>query len=624
MPKQPQGQLRQSQLLTTFGPGAMVDLPTHSVIISGLNRWNWQKGETKRRIYEDRLAVKVCKALEVEDIAFYAPPVETSEQGAGYSGIDAFIFPTWFVAQINKSRSRGSKEYRTRPLVKWDAITRKKVTIEGKKAPVVPVRFVQACLNGHISDLDWYGFVHKDPRSTCCGQLWLDEAGSGNDFADIFVRCEACGKLRPLSDATLQNYGALGLCGGDRPWLGENHHEQCRVQKLDDEGNLQPTEQPEQNRLLVRSASNSYFPQILSAISLPDSDALLKETVDAFYNDDLQYLEDVGELKKELRKPKYAELSKFDLETVWEEVSRRKQGLKSEEKSIKRAEIETLLSADEVGADEPGSDFYSRLWKRDNFSPVAGDRLDRIILVDRLREVMVQLGFTRFEGAIADVDGELSVAVRRAELGLETDWIPAIEVRGEGVFIAFNKKRVEAWQELEAVKERGKILLQGFQVWRDARGLSEKQVKFPGMPYIMLHTVSHLLLIAVTLQCGYGASALKERIYAVPEVGYGILLYTGSSGSEGTLGGLIEVGKNIEHYLESALDIGKLCSNDPVCSQHVPNSEQEDRLLHGSACHGCLFVAETSCEKHNEFLDRALVLNTLEKCGAEFFESLTV
>ena len=450
--------------------------------------------------------------------------------------------------------------------------------------------------------------------------MWLDEGGAGNDFADIFVRCETCGKLRPLSDATLPNYGALGHCSGDRPWLGENQHEQCRVQKLDEDGNLQPTEQPEQNRLLVRSASNSYFPQILSAISLPDSDALLKESVDAFYNDDLQYLEDIDELKKELlRKPKYADLKKFDPETVWEEVSRRKQGLKAEEKSIKRAEIETLLSADEVGTDEPGSDFHCYLWKEDNFSDVAGDRLDRIILVDRLQEVMALLGFTRFEGVMTDVDGELSVTVRRAELGLESDWIPVIEVRGEGVFIAFNKQRVEEWQELPAVKDRGKILLQGFQTWRDARGLTEKQVKFPGLPYIMLHTVSHLLMIAVTLECGYGASALKERIYAIPEVGYGILLYTGSSGSEGTLGGLIEVGKDIKHYLESALEIGKLCSNDPVCSQHRPNSEQEDRLLQGSACHGCLFVAETSCEKHNEFLDRALVLKTLEECGAEFF-----
>ena len=38
-----QGEVRQSQLITTYGPGAMVDLPDHSVVIGGLNLWNYGK-----------------------------------------------------------------------------------------------------------------------------------------------------------------------------------------------------------------------------------------------------------------------------------------------------------------------------------------------------------------------------------------------------------------------------------------------------------------------------------------------------------------------------------------------------------------------------------------------------
>ncbi|MHC5825905.1 MAG: Zn-binding domain-containing protein, partial [Nostoc sp.] len=147
----------------------------------------------------------------------------------------------------------------------------------------------------------------------------------------------------------------------------------------------------------------------------------------------------------------------------------------------------------------------------------------------------------------------------------------------------------------------------------------QEKAKFPGLPYIMLHSLSHLLIAAVSLECGYAASSIRERIYA-GESGYGILLYTGSPGSEGTLGGLVQVGNRIEYHLDVALEMGRLCSNDPVCAQHQPDAEQEDRFLHGAACHGCLLIAETSCERRNEFLDRALVVATVERSGAEFFQ----
>jgi len=118
---------------------------------------------------------------------------------------------------------------------------------------------------------------------------------------------------------------------------------------------------------------------------------------------------------------------------------------------------------------------------------------------------------------------------------------------------------------------------------------------------------------------GHPASSIRERIYALPEVGYGVLLYTGSSDAEGTLGGLVEVGRRIADSIKAAIDLGKLCSNDPFCSQHVPESPHERRFLQGAACHGCLLIAETSCEQQNDLLDRALVVRTVHGAGAEFF-----
>ena len=141
------------------------------------------------------------------------------------------------------------------------------------------------------------------------------------------------------------------------------------------------------------------------------------------------------------------------------------------------------------------------------------------------------------------------------------------------------------------------------------------------VPYVMLHSLSHLLITAVALECGYSASSIRERVYA-GDGGYGILLYTGGAGSEGTLGGLVEVGRSIEQHLGRALEMGRLCSNDPVCAQHDPANLFEERFLHGAACHGCLLVAETSCERRNELLDRALVVPTVGTTGAAFFEDI--
>ncbi len=107
------------------------------------------------------------------------------------------------------------------------------------------------------------------------------------------------------------------------------------------------------------------------------------------------------------------------------------------------------------------------------------------------------------------------------------------------------------------------------------------EVVYPGSVFTMLHTFSHLLLTAISLECGYPASSIRERVYAIDGLGYGVLLFTGSSDAEGTLGGLIEAGRRIHTLVESALEMGRLCSNDPVCAQRSPQNVHEHRFLQG-------------------------------------------
>jgi len=136
----------------------------------------------------------------------------------------------------------------------------------------------------------------------------------------------------------------------------------------------------------------------------------------------------------------------------------------------------------------------------------------------------------------------------------------------------------------------------------------------------MLHTLAHIIIREVSLECGYNAASIQERIYASNDETKmaGILLYTAASDSDGTLGGLVELGKaeSLERIFDLALHRARICSSDPLCSMHRPN---EDRTLHGAACHACSFLAETSCEAGNRYLDRALVVPTFECQDAAFF-----
>lgn len=592
------GQLRQSAVLRGSGPGAMVDMPNHAVIIGGLEFW---KGEMKP-LFEPRLTAKIAQLLRIPDVKLFTPPAASSDPVAPPSGIDAFRFPEWFTAQYEE---RPTDNVRSRPLIHQRALVNGRYQRERRKYGVVPVRFVQACRNGHISDVDWYVFVHgADDR--CRRPLWLDERGTSGDLADITVRCE-CGKERSLAQATRPF--TLGACLGKRPWLGPAAGEKCSGV----DGKV------EYNHLLIRSATNVYFGETMSVISLPDAGAALRAAVDPIWEDFLQYVDSAEDLTREKKKAKVAAaLAGQSDADVLGEIQRRKSGAPPVLKPIKQDELDMLMkSAESLGEDAPEGDFYARALplpaKR---SPIM-DRIERVVLVHRLREVVAQVGFTRFQAAIPDIDGELDIDVRRAPLARETTWLPAVENRGEGVFVAFRADAIGEWLRRPEVQQRGQALKLGYERWKLQQG---SDLQFPDLRYIMLHSLSHLLITAVSLEAGYSASSIRERVYVGP-AGCGILLHTGSSDAEGTLGGLVQIGRRLEHHLAHALALGQLCSNDPVCAQHEPGNVHEERFLLGAACHGCLLIAETSCERRNEFLDRALVVPTVEADGAEFFRT---
>lgn len=224
--------------------------------------------------------------------------------------------------------------------------------------------------------------------------------------------------------------------------------------------------------------------------------------------------------------------------------------------------------------------------------------------------------------------GRCAWQYREPPLGENLDWLPAIKQFGEGVFIQIEPTGVAGWLERPEVQARERHLRTGFVAWQSAREWRQK-LRFPGMAYVLLHSLSHALMLEMALESGYPASSLKERIYALREAAdrtivdrLDLLIYTASTGAQGTLGGLVGSASRISEIMEAALARIAICSNDPICADHNPASMNADRHFHGAACHGCLLVAETSCEKRNEFLDRSLLVETMASVGTGFLDSL--
>ncbi len=587
------GQIRSSQVITSYGPGALIDLPQDSAIVGGLETWP-RTGDLEE-IQEPRLERKVRNMTGVTAPRLYAPPAESTDPSKPVRGIGVWRFPEWFVVQEGED---GDKPEQSRRLVHRKGLDQRR-RFDGRE--VVATRFVRACPNGHVDDLDWWYFVHEE-NVACKRQLWLDERSTGGDLADLVVRC-GCGKRRSLSEATLLEINPLGSCQGARPWLGRNANELCG----------QPS------RLLIRTASNAYFPQVVSVLSLPDRGSALDQAVRELW-DDLSIVENAGDLAFVKKKPRNADtLAAFSDEEVLDAIEEIKTG-RTGERPVKQVELEAILAAPEgFGEDVPADpDFHARrlperLWRKLDVS--AG--VAAVIQLHRLREVRALTGFSRFEAVMPDIDGEYDTDVELAQLAVEPGWFPATENRGEGIFLQLSPEAVRLWLSRDEVRERLDQLESGHRRWIRER---KSERSFPGGPYLLLHTLSHLMIQSLAMRCGYPASSIRERVYADYGGGnFGLLLYTASADAEGTLGGLVQQGRYIEDHLVQALRMSELCSNDPICAQHEPGESIEGRLLHGAACHGCALVAETSCEMRNDYLDRALVVPVVGVPDAAFF-----
>ena len=270
-----------SQLLLTYGPGAMLDLPDHAVVVSGLQGWD-SRGNIKY-ISEDRL-VRLLKSqlgdkLSKNFSGLRQPPeLDEDKRGDRAPGVEVMLFPTWFTVDdtsggaATEATSATDSTTKSRRMVEFSDLTtnssgRLSYSVQGgKSVDVNPIRFVAACTKGHLQDIDWRYLVHRNGDRNCRKPMYWVERGVSSDPSDISVKCTC---KASLTMADLYKPKFLGGCQCDSPWLQPR-----KIQAEVCDNDL---------RLLPRSATNTYFAQTVTVISLTKSDDRLQQTIEEHF-----------------------------------------------------------------------------------------------------------------------------------------------------------------------------------------------------------------------------------------------------------------------------------------------------------------------------------------------------
>ncbi|MEU8847809.1 DUF1998 domain-containing protein [Streptomyces sp. NPDC048564] len=592
------GAVRRAQAITTYGVGSLVAVDQESFIVSGLDgadeHWN---SDESPRIHERRLA----RLLGVQH--FRLPP---ASDDTSRDGIRVRRFPIMHscpeCSDLRRHRDFNPPAGRS---------------ICGTcEADLVPSRFVIACEAGHLDEFPYWHWVHRasgggaTTGGQCGGTLKLRTAGASSSLRSIVVSC-TCGVPEVSMEGSFRRSALkdLGLrCRGTRPWLGTSAPAQNCV--------LTP-------RTLQRGSSAVWQPVLQSALSIPPwSDGQADPLAEH-----------------------WARLRSLNSR---EEVEGALKFLFDGESPIPIDEVMALLAAeseeDPQGEDTPSFDHRYRALRNKEYDRLraGNDERERSrdeqficetplgdtgalhplgitgpMLVKKLREVRALKAFTR----LADPDSTIEPnEVPLSDSSLQ--WLPAMEVRGEGVFLRLDEDRLGSWEKATAVAARVERMRTAHQRAMEQRATDPSRVPpSPATPrMVLLHTLAHVLINEWSLEAGYPAAALRERLYAADDMA-GVLVYTATSDSAGSLGGLVAQGEPdlLDRTIRSAVRRAEWCSSDPLCIESEASGTGGTNL---AACHACVMLPETSCEHNNILLDRALLVGTPNDPHVGYFATM--
>ena len=615
--------VRRAQIIAPFGVGALLMTKEGvSLIGAGLDHWFDEFEDEINKIDLEEFYVEEWRLQKSLDVDFFRMPPDFREpfKYKNSKNINLKIpylrFPTWHFCQ----RCGHMTEY---PLTERGD---KNCDCKSKGA-MVQVPIIVICDRGHIQDFPWREWVHRSLRSECKGGLKFKSTGVGG-LRGLTVACRKCEKYRnlegvlsaePSGQKTIlssnldknQEY----LCTGCTPWLYEHKHIDCK----------RPL------RGALRSSTNIYYAQLASAIYLPRAgyvanpelvDLVTKPPIsqvrqmfgDVITGEQLKKVQRCENLVKDYTDDQINEAlaiaaGKASTDENYEFLREDKHT------SFRRREFDALLQKRRddqlIVSPVPMSEYASELSRY----------FSNISLVEKLRETRVLRGFTRVYPENDMDNAELQDLMRTSQAKEGESWLPAYVVYGEGVFIKLNEEWLQEWEKRDDVRFRVQALVERYKKIQEARHLQDRSIS---SRFILVHTLAHLLIDRLTFESGYGAASLRERLFISqhPERPMaGLLLYTAAGDSEGTMGGLVRLGRPgfLEPIFHKAIKGASWCGADPVCMESGDMGGQGPDSCNLAACHNCALVPETTCEEFNRFLDRGLVIGSLKNQNLGFF-----
>lgn len=641
--------VRSGQVLSPFGIGQIVNFPKEvSLMICGLNLWDEKLSQRRASggfIDESSLKISEPRLQRLLGVEYFKRPYPYIRSGLKNTllTLPAVRFPKW-----HHCTNSGCGRMREVELTLSD----EKVECPNCKSKMIPVRFVAACEHGHIQDVPFREWAHNGPVPNDGRDHLLTYqsiSGSG-DLGSIFIKC-SCGQASrslaglmnvrkegttiidsalaglglnredaDISASNPNNTNILGqYCRGEKPWLGLT-------------GVVEPDRCQAHLRVLIRGGSNVHYSNIMSALFLPESEETANPSIESvirrlgkprlrtFLEQDSSgaILTAVLEAQPEVLN---GSISSNELnDGILRQINRIEDVELKSEFDLRHEEYSFILK----GYNSENGDLKAIKKKFENYA----DRMyleqffDHVVLIEKLKEARVFTGFSRITAD--NSAGTRPVKIKQLSTSHVT-WLPAYEVYGEGIFLKFKDGKIDEW--LKVVDESFATMIERYHLSMQSRS-TEYEPRDVSPSFIMMHTFAHLLIKRLCYNCGYGSSSLRERIYFSTHSGKrmnGILIYTSSGDSEGSLGGLVRQGKELflSKLIRDTIEDAKWCSADPVCSDIGQLSGQGPNNINGSACHNCCIVPETSCEEFNGLLDRATIVGTFTNPKLGFFSSIS-
>ncbi|MCY3688591.1 MAG: DUF1998 domain-containing protein [Gammaproteobacteria bacterium] len=593
---EPLGSVRRSQLVSSFGIGAIVDLEKGSFMPMGLEDWERATRLPSLRIGEPRLQ----KMLQVNH--FRLGPVKEDVSGTrlvrARSTAPAVRFPEWHECpKCHRIGKQGA------PFELASDGGHLVCTAHGNPVNTTPVRFVLACRRGHIQDFPWEWWAHRDRPEGICDSpsLYLGTYGASASLSDLFVGCKGCGTRdnpihKSLGDAFRPEALTGYPCSGFRPWLYDR-----------EEGCDRPV------RAIQRGASNVHFGVVCSVLSIPPA----SEAVSLIVQEMRTILDAVPESSLKSVMEGIAQQFEVTVEQLFSSY-RQLRNIESSGTGLTewQARVEEYDALSEDREDPVVSGVVPEFRNRVVDPPKSlAQWFELVGAASRVREVRALSGFSRIEPYPVAAE-RVNEAIREGLISplskTPRNWLPAAEIRGEGIFFRFRTDAVDAWIDANPeLVRRTEILETRSRQMAARRELSRNYSITPRL--LLVHSFSHALIRQISVECGYSASALRERLFVSESDGArpamnGVLIYTGSPDSEGSLGGLVRLSEPrlLEPIVQRTLENAGWCGSDPVCIETDPR--QSGERVSGAACHCCLLLPETACEKFNRELDRAVLV----------------